>query len=52
MSRWLIKNGIPREEIELMDEAELLANAIVFGQFENGGLEWDWEEMKFLPKPD
>jgi hypothetical protein len=52
VSRWLIKNGIPYEEVDLMDEAELLANAIVFGQLENGGLEWDWETMKFEERQD
>ena len=35
-----------------MEEWELLANAIVFAQFENGGLEWDWEEMRFIEKDE
>lgn len=50
MTRWLIYNGIPSEEVFLMEEWELLANAIIFGQFHNGGLEWDWESMRFIER--
>jgi hypothetical protein len=33
-----------------MEEWELLANAIIFGQFVNGGLDWDWDSMQFVEK--
>jgi hypothetical protein len=33
-----------------MDEWELTAYGIVFGQLENGGKEWDWERMSFIEK--
>ena len=48
MSRWLVYNGIPYEEIALMEEWELLANAIIFAQFHNGCLSWDWDNMEFI----
>ena len=51
MTRWLIFNGIPIEHVYLMEEPELLANAIVFGQFNNGGLSWDWEAMDYIKEP-
>lgn len=50
MTRWLIHNGIPVDQVSLMEEWELLANAIVFGQFANGNLEWDWDDMKFIDR--
>jgi hypothetical protein len=50
VTRWLIHNGIPVDQVALMEEWELLANAIVFGQFANGGLEWDWESMQFIER--
>jgi len=30
----------------------LLGYAIVFAQYENGGLEFDWDEMKFEERLD
>lgn len=51
MSRWLLFNNVPYEHVVLMEEHELLANSIVFGQFNNGGLEWDWELMDFIRPP-
>jgi hypothetical protein len=35
-----------------LDEWELLAYAIAFSQCENGGLEWDWDNMKFKDKDE
>lgn len=48
MTRWLIFNGVPYEHVSLMEEWELLANSIVFGQFNNGGKTWDWDLMDFI----
>jgi hypothetical protein len=33
-----------------MEIDELTAYAIVFGQFENGNREWDWDRMTFIEK--
>jgi hypothetical protein len=33
-----------------LDDWELLAYAIVFSQFKNGGLEWNWESMSFIER--
>jgi len=52
VTRWLVFNGIPLEQALLMEEWELLAHSIVFGQFHNGGLEWDWNNMNYVKPPD
>lgn len=51
MIHWAIRNGIPYDVAYSLDYQELLATAIVFAQFENGGQDWDWETMKFIEKP-
>jgi hypothetical protein len=33
-----------------MEEWEMLAHSIVFGQFHNGGLEWSWDEMNYIKR--
>lgn len=47
---WAVRNGVPYDVAYVLTEAELAAHAIVFSQFENGNLEWDWEGMRFIPK--
>ena len=45
-----MKNGVPFDVAHVLDDWELLAYAIVFSQFENGNLEWDWAAMRFAEK--
>ena len=47
---WDIKNGVPFDVAHALPDFELLAYAIVFAQFENGGQEWDWDRMQFIGK--
>lgn len=50
MIHWCIRNGVPYDVAYSLEYSELLATVIVFSQFENGGLEWDWDAMRFIPK--
>jgi hypothetical protein len=50
MTNWCIRNGIPYDVAHALDDGELLAHTIVFAQFENNGLEWDWDRMRFIEK--
>lgn len=45
---WAIKNGVPPDKAETLDEAELLSWGIIFAQFENGNQEFDWDRMCFM----
>jgi hypothetical protein len=42
---WLVKNGVPWDVAEAMDDDERLAACIVFGRFE--GNRWNWDTMAF-----
>lgn len=48
---WAVKNGVPYEKAENMEEHELVAHFIVFSQFENGNKTWDWTRMTFIERP-
>lgn len=43
-----VKNGVPFDVAHSMEYYELLSYLIVFGQFENPNLEWDWDRMQFF----
>jgi hypothetical protein len=45
-----VKSGIPFDLVEVMDEWELLAHAVVFAQYENGGKEFDWDRLSFIDR--
>jgi len=45
-----VKNGVPFDVAHALPLWELSAYAIVFGQFENGNKEWDWERGVFLER--
>lgn len=50
MIAWVVKNGVPFDVAYALDFHELYAFAIVFGQYENGGREWDWDRMQFIER--
>jgi hypothetical protein len=41
----LVKNGLPLDYIETLNDAEILAWTVCFGQLE--GSEFDWHQMKW-----
>jgi hypothetical protein len=45
-----MKHGVPYELVELLDEWELLAHAVVLAQYENGGKEYDWDSLTFVDR--
>jgi hypothetical protein len=47
---WAIKNGVPFDVAHSLEEGELLAYWIVFGQLQNGNQEWDWGRMDFIER--
>jgi hypothetical protein len=49
MSRFLISKNVPYDIVHLMEDWEILANAIVLAQLDNGQ-EWSWEAMEFIEK--
>jgi len=46
----VVKNGVPFDVAHCLDEQELLAYGIIFGQFENGNKEWDWDRKTFIDR--
>lgn len=47
-----MKCGVPFDVAHALEDWELLGYCIVFAQYENGNLEFDWEEMKFEERID
>jgi len=50
MILWIIKNGVPYDVAHSLYDWELLAYFVVFAQFENGNLEFDWEKFRFIER--
>ncbi len=46
---WLVKNGVPYDVALSMDEIELAAHTIVFGECE--GNVWSWDSMAWKTRP-
>jgi hypothetical protein len=46
----VIKNGVPFDVAHALEDWELIAYTVVFGQFENGNKEWDWDSMSFIDR--
>lgn len=46
-SLYLVKCGVPYELAMEMDDAERLAHAVIFAEFEGSG--FDWQAMRFTP---
>lgn len=47
---WAVRNGVPFNAAYDMTLWQLKAYAIIFSQFENGGLEYDWDEERFIER--
>ncbi len=45
---FLVKNGLRIDEIERLDEAEIVAFSVAFGELSGG--EWDWRAMRWLER--
>jgi len=45
---WLVKNGVPWSEAFELDQAEVMAFCVTFGEFEGG--EFDWSSMQWRKK--
>jgi len=44
------RSGVPYDVVNLMEEWELLAHAVVLAQFENGGKDYDWDKLSFIDR--
>jgi hypothetical protein len=49
MCLWLVKNGVSYDLAFSLDDLDLLAHVIVFGEME-GSSEWDWGNMAWKPR--
>lgn len=46
---WLVKNGVPYDIAMTLDDAERLAYAVIFGQFEGSVFDWTRGQWKERP---